>query len=94
MYSRRFLDHHRFTDEELQHVFDQAEKEKLEFLVTTEKDAVRIARDFPKTIPLYYLRLEIDILSGDKDFEKAVSRICFPENKTETPFRISQNGKP
>jgi tetraacyldisaccharide 4'-kinase len=90
IYSRRFLDHHRFTDEELNQVFDHAAKEKLEFLVTTEKDAVRIPRNFPKTIPLYYLRLEIEILSGDKDFEKAVSRICFPENRTEAPFRQSQ----
>jgi tetraacyldisaccharide 4'-kinase len=93
LYSRRFLDHHRFTDEELNHLFEQAAKENLEFMVTTEKDAVRIPKDFPKTIPLYYLRLEIDILSGDKDFEKAVSRICFPENTSEVPFRPSVNGK-
>ena len=91
LYTRRFLDHHRFTDTELEHLFKQAEKEDLEFLVTTEKDAVRIHRDFPKTIPLYYLRLEIEILSGDQDFEKAVSRICFPENKTELSFRQSKN---
>ena len=91
MYTRRFLDHHRFTDEELEHLFEQAEKEGLEFLVTTEKDAVRIHKDFPKTIPLYYLRLEIEILSGDQDFEKAVSHICFPENKTELSFRQSKN---
>ncbi|QXD22366.1 tetraacyldisaccharide 4'-kinase [Opitutia bacterium ISCC 51] len=92
LYSRRFLDHHRFTDSELKHLFDQAGKEKLDFMVTTEKDAVRISKDFPKTIPLYYLRLEIDILSGDKDFEKAVDRICFPENKTELPFQANGDG--
>ncbi|MCZ6675286.1 MAG: tetraacyldisaccharide 4'-kinase [Verrucomicrobia bacterium] len=93
MYTRRFLDHHRFTEEELTHLFEQAEKENLDFMVTTEKDAVRIPKNFPKTIPLYFLRLEIDILSGDKDFEKAVSRICFPENRSEVPFRPSSNGK-
>lgn len=92
LYSRRFLDHHRFTDSELKHVFAQAGKENLDFMVTTEKDAVRISKDFPKTIPLYYLRLEIDILSGDKDFEKAVDRICFPENKTELPFQAPGDG--
>ena len=92
LYSRRFLDHHRFTDAELRHVFNQAGKENLEYLVTTEKDAVRISRGFEKPIPLYYLRLEIEILSGDKDFEKAVDRICFPEHKTEIPFKTSTNG--
>jgi len=86
MYTRRFLDHHRYTNEELMQVFESAEFERLDFLITTEKDAVRIPKSFPKSMPLYYLRLEIDILSGDQDFEKAVSRICFPENWTEMPF--------
>lgn len=93
MYTRRFLDHHRFTDAELAHVFEQAQKEDLDFLVTTEKDAVRIPKNFRKRIPLFYLRLEIEILSGDQDFEKAVSRICFPENPTELPFRQPSNGQ-
>lgn len=91
-YTRRFLDHHRFTDHELEKLFEEAGKENLDFMVTTEKDAVRIHKDYPKSIPLYYLRLEIEILSGDQDFERAVSHICFPENKTELPFRQSQNG--
>jgi tetraacyldisaccharide 4'-kinase len=91
-YTRRFLDHHRFTDSELEQLFEEAGKENLDFMVTTEKDAVRIHKDYPKSLPLYYLRLEIKILSGDQDFEKAVSRICFPENKTELPFRHTQNG--
>lgn len=91
-YTRRFLDHHRFTDQELEDLFEEAGKEDLDFMVTTEKDAVRLHKDYPKSIPLYYLRLEIKILSGDQDFERAVSRICFPENKTELPFRQTQNG--
>ena len=28
-------------------------------------------------LPLYYLRLEIEILRGAGDFDEAVSRICF-----------------
>ena len=91
LYTRRFLDHHRYTDDELKHVFESAVSKELDFLVTTEKDAVRIPKDFPKNMPLYYLRLEIDILSGDQDFEKAVSRICFPENWTEVTFNHSNS---
>lgn len=82
--ARRFLDHHRYTEEELNHLFGQAQRENLEFLVTTEKDAVKIPAGFFMPVPLYFLRVEIDILSGDKDFEKAVSRICFPENPTHS----------
>lgn len=77
LYSKRFIDHHRFTGEELEQIFAQATEAKLDFLVTTEKDSVRLPREKMTEIPLYYLRLEIDIISGVKDFEEAVSRICF-----------------
>jgi tetraacyldisaccharide 4'-kinase len=90
LYTRRFLDHYRFTVSELDHIFERAQDARLDFLVTTEKDAVRIdpAHQFP--IPLYYLRLEIDILSGVADFEEAVSRICFPEQmRNGTVERVS-----
>lgn len=79
IYARRFLDHHRFTNEELGQLCARALEAHAEFIVTTEKDAVRLpeGRRFP--LPVYYLRLEIDILSGVRDFEEAVSRICFAE---------------
>ncbi len=79
LYARRFLDHHRFSAEELEHICRQAMDAELEFLVTTEKDAVRIPTGQAFPIPVYYLRLEIEILSGAGDFEEAVSRICFPQ---------------
>jgi tetraacyldisaccharide 4'-kinase len=79
LYTRRFLDHHRFTTEELEEIGTQTAGAGLEFIVTTEKDAVRIPEDWHWPIPVYYLRLEIQILSGVRDFEDAVSRICFPE---------------
>ena len=82
IYARRFLDHHRYTRQELNQLFAKARRKNLQYLVTTEKDAVKIPDSFSMPVPLYFLRLEIDILSGDKDFEKAVSRICFPENPT------------
>lgn len=79
LFSKRFLDHHRFTRRELEHIFEQVEAAGLDFLVTTEKDAVRIPEDLQPAIPFYYLRLEIEIINGIHDFEEAVSRICFPE---------------
>jgi tetraacyldisaccharide 4'-kinase len=80
----RFLDHHRFTDEDLDAVFKDAVKTGAEFVVTTEKDAVRIdpKRKFP--IPVYYLRLEIEIIRGASDFDEAVSRICFAQSQPGT----------
>lgn len=79
LYTKRFLDHHRFDTEELHEIFKEAASANLDFIVTTEKDAVRIPEgtDFP--LPLYFLRLEIEILRGVDDFDVAVSKICFPE---------------
>ena len=48
-------------------------------IVTTEKDAVRIDSDLPCPVPIYYLRLEIAIISGEDDFDAAVARLCFDE---------------
>ncbi|MEM9160281.1 MAG: tetraacyldisaccharide 4'-kinase [Verrucomicrobiota bacterium] len=83
LYTKRFLDHHRFDMEELQDIFDEAMDAGLDFIVTTEKDAVRIEKAVSFPIPLYYLRLEIKILRGVQDFEAAVSKICF-SNENET----------
>lgn len=79
LYTKRFLDHHRFTPEDFELVFSEAVAAGLDYVVTTEKDAVRIPDDAQFPLPLYYLRLEIEILRGAADFNEAVGRICFPE---------------
>ena len=79
-YNQRFLDHHRFSEQEIQHVFEQAKATNVDFIVTTEKDAVRLSASQQAPLPFYFLRLEIDILSGGGDFAAAVDRICFPRN--------------
>jgi tetraacyldisaccharide 4'-kinase len=80
-YTRRFLDHHRFTSDDLESVFTEALEARVDLLITTEKDAVRLdpARKIP--LPCYYLRLEIEILRGAADFHEAVGKICFPRGE-------------
>jgi tetraacyldisaccharide 4'-kinase len=80
-YSRRFLDHHRFTSDDLTAVFTEALEAKVELLITTEKDAVRLDATRKIPVPCYYLRLEIEILRGAKDFDEAVGKICFPRGE-------------
>ncbi len=80
-YTRRFLDHHRFEAEELSSVFAEALEARVEVLVTTEKDAVRIDAGTKFPMPCYYLRLEIEILRGATDFDEAVGKICFPNGR-------------
>jgi tetraacyldisaccharide 4'-kinase len=79
IYTKRFLDHYRFTQEDLDLVFSQARLAGLDFIVTTEKDSVRLSGNLRYPLPLYYLRLEVEIIRGAPDFQEAVSRICFPK---------------
>jgi tetraacyldisaccharide 4'-kinase len=75
----RFLDHYRFAEEDLAEIFAAAQRERADCVVTTEKDAVRITANYRGPLPLFYLRLEIDIIRGAADFDEAVGRICFPQ---------------
>ena len=60
----------------LEEVFAGAVAAGARLIVTTEKDMVRLSRDLKPPVPLYYLRLEIEIISGKETFEAAVRRIC------------------
>jgi len=80
-YTKRFLDHHRFSSEELQGVFKEALGARVDMIITTEKDAVRIDPALKIPLPCYYLRLEIEILRGASDFDEAVGKICFPRGE-------------
>ncbi len=81
-YNQRFLDHHRFTRAEVEHLYEKVAAGDFDMIVTTEKDAVRLFDDIKPPVSLYYLRLEIDILSGEESFEHAATRICLPRNDT------------
>ena len=84
IYTRRFLDHYRFDQEDLEEVFAEAKAAGVELLITTEKDAVRIESVGSSPVPCYYLRLEIEILRGADDFQDAVGKICFPRGESLT----------
>ena len=83
VYRKRFLDHHRFEDFELDAFFKKAKAAGADIAATTEKDAVRIRQNYKSPIPLFYLKLKIEILSGVDDFESAVEKICFPKRKSD-----------
>ncbi len=72
-----FADHHRYTAKEITDFIDASQKAGAEMIVTTEKDAVRIPFIENCKIPVYYLRIQIDILSGKESFDQCISRICF-----------------
>ena len=76
VYSKRFADHHRFTQQEILNVINRAKKRQAESIVTTQKDAVRFPKIDRRDLSIYFMRVEIKILSGADDFDDCVRKIC------------------
>jgi tetraacyldisaccharide 4'-kinase len=77
VYSKRFADHHRFTQQEILNAINRAKKRQAEIIVTTQKDAVRFPKIDRRDLPFYFMRVEIQIVSGANDFQDCVRKICF-----------------
>jgi len=77
VYSKRFADHHRFTQQEILNAINRAKKRQAEIIVTTQKDAVRFPKIDRRDLPIFFMRVEIKIVAGANDFQDCVSKICF-----------------
>lgn len=77
VYSKRFADHHRFSQQEVINVINRSKKRQAQIVVTTQKDAVRFPKLDRRDLPIYFMRVEIKILRGAKDFHDCVRQICF-----------------
>jgi tetraacyldisaccharide 4'-kinase len=73
----RFADHHRYTQQEVIDLVNRARRSGVAAIITTEKDAVRFPRLNRWDVPIYFLRVDIEIVSGFRDFQACISRICF-----------------
>jgi tetraacyldisaccharide 4'-kinase len=77
VYSKRFADHHRFTQQEILNVINRSKKRQADAIITTQKDAVRFPKIDRRDIPMLFMRVEIKILNGAEDFQDCVRKICF-----------------
>ena len=73
----RFADHHRYSQQEIIDIINKSKKRNASAILTTEKDAVRFPKLERCDVPVYFLRVDIEILSGEEDFHECISRICF-----------------
>ena len=77
IYTRRFADHHRFTQQEIINTINWSIKRGAQAILTTEKDAVRFPFVDRRDIPVLFMRVEIEMLSGQEEFMDWIARICF-----------------
>ena len=75
----RFADHHRFRAHELQDFVARAVRRDLDFIVTTEKDAVRfpprLGTSAQPEVPVYFLRVAIEIIDGHESWNRLITRL-------------------
>ncbi len=77
LYHKRYADHHRYEQQEIIDLINKSLQRGAQAIVTTEKDAVRFPNIERRDLPMYFLRVEIEMLSGAEDFYACIQRICF-----------------
>lgn len=80
---QRFTDHHRFNEREIHQFIERCVRRDTHFILTTEKDFVRLPPMPVPDIPFCFLRVEIEILRGKEVFEKMVNLIAEPRKFAE-----------
>ena len=76
IYSRRYADHHRFSEGEIAKMFERSKARGARAVITTEKDSVRFPRLGKRPLPVYFLRVEIEIIRGHDAFQRCLERMC------------------
>ncbi len=76
IYRRFYADHHRFSPQEILNAIDRTRNRGGHFLVTTEKDAVRFPQIPVPGLPVYFLRVEIELINAPYTLEECIRRIC------------------
>lgn len=77
IYRERHADHHRYSQQEIINMINSSVARGVDAILTTEKDAVRFPLIERRDLPIYYLRVEIEMLSGKNAFRDWIRRICF-----------------
>ncbi|MBT9450361.1 tetraacyldisaccharide 4'-kinase [Akkermansia glycaniphila] len=72
---RRYPDHYWFDQNDLEAFVERCADRAMDLIVTTEKDAVRFLKPGEMDVPIYFLRIEIDILEGREHWDCMIERI-------------------
>ena len=73
---RRYPDHYWFDQADLETFVERCADRAMDIIVTTEKDAVRFLKPGEMEVPIYFLRIQIDIEQGQEYWDRMIDRIC------------------
>jgi tetraacyldisaccharide 4'-kinase len=75
-----YTDHHRYSLKEIETFIRRCSRRDIQAILTTEKDSVRIPRIVEPKVPIYSMRVEIEILRGDDSWQHFIHRLTSPQN--------------
>jgi tetraacyldisaccharide 4'-kinase len=75
-FHRTFGDHQTFPQHAVDRFMTRCVERDIEMILTTEKDAVRFPRPQELDVPIYFLRIEIEILKGQEVWDRLIDQIC------------------
>ncbi len=61
-----FLDHYIYTRKDLLSLQEEARKSGAEYLITTEKDSIKLPDTGELTVPLLVVKVELKLISGEE----------------------------
>ena len=82
---RRYPDHYWFDQADLETFVERCADRAMDIIVTTEKDAVRFLKPGEMEVPIYFLRIQIDIEQGQEYWDRMIDRICALAEPQPTP---------
>ena len=71
-----YADHHRYSLQEILDIVEEAKGLEVDAIITTEKDAVRIPHLERRDVPMLFLRVEIEMFTGQEEYRDWIRRIC------------------
>ena len=91
MFHRTFGDHQVFPKKDVDAVFERALERDVDFIVTTEKDAVRFPRPTEDSVPLYFLRIEVEIIEGEEEWQACLERLSSPPELSASEWWLQRS---
>jgi tetraacyldisaccharide-1-P 4'-kinase len=74
-------DHYIYTPDKLRDIIEDAKQRGLQYLITTEKDEVKLPKDMELEIPILVLEIGWEVTGGKAQWEMVLKNISLAASK-------------
>jgi len=76
-----FPDHHSYSSNDINAILLEATEEGAEYIVTTEKDSVKLSKNISATVPFLFVSIDMKFLKGEEILKQAIQNLFSPDSK-------------